>query len=367
MSNYEIIKSPDARLVSFDFLRSVAIIGIIFAHLPYLVSIAILDRTNVFIGMFGNGLFVFMSGFLIYYNNKHMCERQDFYIFIKKRFFRIFPLYWIALIILPVIIVLISGNYSSVFWKDNIFDSTLNFVINCSGLQILLPIFQPTVFWFIGFIVLCYLIYPILIHFSNNYKQLFLFSVLIFMFFLFLRYTTGMVEDRFFTFYFVFITGILINYVHFFERKRENKEITFISVSFIVFLLIGLIHYFKIFEFSYENMNFLLFDIGVMSLTIITGCIILVYFVQINRITSFIERGKFCFYMIAFSSYAIYLFHMTILESINSSLKIFTMSLQNQAIVLIIIGIPLVILISYLIQLMETKTINHFIKKNVNK
>jgi peptidoglycan/LPS O-acetylase OafA/YrhL len=86
------------KLLAFDFLRALAILMIIPAHLSsYLFSTYSKLGLYVFDPYFANmglGLFIFMSGFLLYYNNYSIHSFEDVLSFYRKRLLRIFPLYW---------------------------------------------------------------------------------------------------------------------------------------------------------------------------------------------------------------------------------------------------------------------------------
>ena len=92
------------KIIAFDFLRALAIIMIIPAHLSnYLFSSygkLMLYAFDPYFANMGLGLFIFMSGYLLYYNNHSIRSLEDVFDFYKKRLLRIFPLYWAALAVL---------------------------------------------------------------------------------------------------------------------------------------------------------------------------------------------------------------------------------------------------------------------------
>ena len=96
------VGSMNNKIIAFDFLRALAIIMIIPAHLSnFLFSIYSKLGLYAFDPYFANmglGLFIFISGYLLYYNNHSINSLQNLLSFYKKRLFRIFPLYWAALI-----------------------------------------------------------------------------------------------------------------------------------------------------------------------------------------------------------------------------------------------------------------------------
>ncbi|MHA2269768.1 MAG: acyltransferase family protein [Promethearchaeota archaeon] len=98
------------KLPEIDMLRIISIlIVVILIHLPlsYAYNFYLdLDQFGVFlvnnVGIFVSmGSFVFVSGFGLYLNpkNRNLNSSNKILTFLKKRFLRIFPLYWIAIIL----------------------------------------------------------------------------------------------------------------------------------------------------------------------------------------------------------------------------------------------------------------------------
>jgi peptidoglycan/LPS O-acetylase OafA/YrhL len=78
------------KIITFDFLRALAIIMIIPAHLSnFLVSTyskLVLYAFDPYFAYMGLGLFIFISGYLLYYNNPSINSFQDIFSFYKKDF-----------------------------------------------------------------------------------------------------------------------------------------------------------------------------------------------------------------------------------------------------------------------------------------
>ena len=108
------IGSMNNKIIAFDFLRALAIIMIIPAHLSnFLFSIYSKLGLYAFDPYFANmglGLFIFISGYLLYYNNHSINSLQSLLSFYKKRLFRIFPLYWAALVAYIVVFSVFAKN-----------------------------------------------------------------------------------------------------------------------------------------------------------------------------------------------------------------------------------------------------------------
>ncbi|MGZ7169405.1 MAG: acyltransferase family protein, partial [Halobacteriota archaeon] len=158
------------RLLELDALRALAIILILVHHLAgyaYTPSLLeLVDRIDYHIFplfFFGLSLFFFASGYALYYNHTTFNTMRAVGGFLKKRAIRIYPLYWIAI---AAFIVLGIGA-----WGNNIAWIIAQI---CGAQGLLAPRFGTPVItlWFIGVILLFYLIYPFVVSFSSTSKQL---------------------------------------------------------------------------------------------------------------------------------------------------------------------------------------------------
>ena len=98
------------KLPEIDMLRIISILIVVFLiHIPlsYAYNFYLdLDQFGVFlvnnVGIYVSmGSFVFVSGFGLYLNpnNRNINSTKKLTTFLKKRFIRIFPLYWIAIVL----------------------------------------------------------------------------------------------------------------------------------------------------------------------------------------------------------------------------------------------------------------------------
>jgi hypothetical protein len=92
-------------------------------------------------------------------------------------------------------------------------------------------------FWFVGVILLCYLIYPLMMRYgSNNKVRLLLISAAIFALFLAIRLSFGIVDTRFFLYYFVFVSGIAASIFH--AKLLLDKRRTFVGAALLLTALV---------------------------------------------------------------------------------------------------------------------------------
>lgn len=155
------------RLFYLDFIRAVAVCLIVLTHYNaiyvYLWDEVALKKVvftwrtfNLYIGDFGVSLFLIISGAALMYVYDTKLELKSFY---KKRFLSIYPMFWIA--------YFFAFMYS--FWKMKGIDQSIpkmNIIWSILGMDGYLNGVVPTFYkvgeWFLGFIVIFYIIFPIL-------------------------------------------------------------------------------------------------------------------------------------------------------------------------------------------------------------
>jgi peptidoglycan/LPS O-acetylase OafA/YrhL len=206
------------KIIAFDFLRALAIIMIIPAHLSsYLFSTygkLVLYAFDPYFANMGLSLFIFMSGYLLYYNNHSINSLQNVFDFYKKRLMRIYPLYWAALATFVLVFYVFAPRLNSGFVipnSGNVF-SLYNVLIHVLGLQILLaPTYASPMLtlYFIGLIVIFYAIYPLILMYSKTTKRILLSSFIVYLGFFLISKTFSIIDHRFFMFFLIFVFGIL--------------------------------------------------------------------------------------------------------------------------------------------------------------
>ena len=167
--------SLTARLPEMDILRALAILLIVFSHLPELLafdSTPVISTFKGFAVMFVNyfatlglALFFFVSGFVIHRNNANTATRTEVIKFLKKRILRIFPLYWIAvgvyfLIfgILPLKTAFVTYPIASYLSTSYSITDIAIYVVGLQGVLAGLITHPMPGLWFIGVILVYYLI-----------------------------------------------------------------------------------------------------------------------------------------------------------------------------------------------------------------
>jgi peptidoglycan/LPS O-acetylase OafA/YrhL len=231
-------KVKKERLFYLDFIRAIATISIVMTHFnarylylsPPMPEKAIVTTTvsNIYIGNWGVSLFFIISGAALMYIYEDKCNWKEFY---RKRFLSIYPMFWIAY----------SFAFLYLFYSDKRIPSSavdvpkINIIFSCLGLDGLLvrniPMFYILGEWFLGVIIIMYLIFPILRKLIINYSYATVIGVI------------AVYLWMIFGFNFNFDRGTVIltrlpeicfgmYYIRF--RKRVNGKVAFLSLLILV-------------------------------------------------------------------------------------------------------------------------------------
>lgn len=294
------------RYMFLDVLRVTGISFVVLAHMSnYLLGD--IGPSFMYHPCFSSiGLFAlfFTSGYAIDLNNYALNSKSDIIKFFKKRMYRIFPLYWIALSLYILII-----HHLSIWWINHFYmftalltdgDFTLiNCIIHYLGLQIVLGSYSIPLLtlWYIGAILLMYALYPIIVR-DNTLTRVIFRSILIWIFIVTIHYAIGLINKSFILWYVVFCLGIIC------RRIGMNLHL------------------------QLNNMH-------------------------VNK----------CIVSMAYMSYAIYLFHRQIFQIIKMGLGIFDLPPVYHNMLFLATGLPILLLVSYFSTKMDNNFIQPYLKK----
>jgi peptidoglycan/LPS O-acetylase OafA/YrhL len=364
------------RLVELDIARALAICMIVTVHSYWFLASGItaisgpdLVSSYEFRSLMANlglGLFFFLSGFVLYRNNQVFSTWHDVIGFFRKRVLRIFPLYWVALSVFIILFYALPFNalaagYNPVDISHFPAHSASTILVYVLGLQALLapqgaedPI---RLLWFVGVILVYYTVYPLIIIFSSRITKFIAISGLVYLAFWALQYVLQTVTPELLIFYGVFVGGILaskyslvdklvlyVNEVRHVARLTTIVTATAIPTVALVFLLfLSPSSSFMIANSYIAVVDVLLFLFG---LFVVSGVKILA--------TSPRDSSYRPYRLIAYSSYAIYLFHLPVLLMLGFAL-IYGLKLPvlQTNIVLILLGLPVVFVVGYLMQKLQ--------------
>lgn len=180
------------RLSVINGLRGYAILGVIYFHLLGVMfnqpgwlninigSFVIMPLTYLSNGWVGVNLFFILSGFVLYLpyatGNRSFNDRFDIFTFFKHRAARLFPLYYIAIIISIIFILHQTNIQDWDFWKQTLLMFTFTF--NFTKETFIPP--HNYVLWSLGIEVLFSVVFPFLILAIKN-KGIKLFAIAVFL------------------------------------------------------------------------------------------------------------------------------------------------------------------------------------------
>lgn len=162
------------RLFYLDFIRMIATVSILITHfnalyiymVPKMLEKSIITSYigNIYIGSWGVSLFFIISGSSLMYVYQDGLELKSFY---KKRFLSIYPMFWIAYII----------AFLALFLKNQTLPGggvpKYRFLLTIFGFDGLLSSAIPTFYllgeWFLGAIILLYILFPLLRKLMNEH------------------------------------------------------------------------------------------------------------------------------------------------------------------------------------------------------
>ena len=335
------------------------------------------------------GSMVFLSGFGLFLNkdNRNIDSCGKLLSFLKRRFLRIFPLYWIAI---PLFIVFVGYlNIDSLYLLAHIF-----------GMQIIVaPEFGPPMLtlWFIGIIVVYYLIF-LFLSYLGSLKKIIPGAIVILFIFVYLNIMFGLVEYRFFYYYLFFILGIVMANLYTsqsFSRVKEyfnkiNKLLPlflagcsavlfFFTYQFLAELFYStLVSEYGIFHVSFildSNPGFIQSAMLVIFINLIIGSYIIFtvslfyLFIHIFKLILPKLRLDAVFSKIAYSTYCVYLFHRIFLVIyagiLTYGFNIDTFNKDN--VYLLYLFVPFIFVFSYFIQKGYDLIVNAIFRKSRKK
>ena len=378
-----------SKLAELDILRIISIlIVVILIHIPndYAYSFYmeldsytgyLLHTSGIYVAM---GSFAFISGFGLYLNknNRNINNLEKLSKFLKKRFFRIFPLYWVALIFFVLFV-----GYSDI----NMF----YLIAHIFGMQIIVaPLYGPPILtlWFIGIIVVYYLIF-IILSFSGSIYRILPISVAILLLFACLNIFLGLVEYRFFFYYLLFIGGILAAHIFTsapYNKIKERIKSIHVSIPLIIALSLAFLSFFTYLALSRVVYDTFLLEFGTTHLELILDqnpgilasasvillvdlrislfiifCLSFLYFI-VGGLRLIIRKKDVgaIFSVIAYSTYCVYLFHRIFLGLYTLILMdLFNLNAwERLEFEIVLLFVPFIFLFCYLIQRFSDWVIN---------
>jgi len=302
------------KLNSIEYLKAFSMFYIVgFWHLSDYTAYLSINKNQILSDttLITLSIFVLISGFLLGKTNK---QPVKFLTFLKKRLFRIYPLYALAVII---------------FY----FFSINDLLISIKSLFFISMFIGPAPFtlWFITMIMIFYLLTPFLISLSNKIINYFLFVLLISLLFFILIFFFKNIDYRIVFYFPIFCLGIFC--------ATQGIKTKFINLySALALFLIGIL----LESISINSWLITQF----LKLPVIISSSYIILYISITYEYKF--KSISIINTIGYSSFSIYLFHRPIYTTLIY--LFFPNNKELQFLYLLFVCFPIICFISWLLQ-----------------
>lgn len=334
------------RLFYLDFIRAIATISILLTHFNAIYIFSYheqLDKVvitgkvfGLYIGDFGVSLFFIISGAALMYVYGEKIELKNFF---YRRFKSIFPMFWVAYFFAFLYFFFINKSIPVGIPKKNILLTFFGFDGYLTSLGLHVPNFYILGEWFLGAIILLYLIFPLLRFGVKKYPVLCAIIVGI-MYIVCSSIYSGELTKSCIIFNRIPEMIFGMYFIEYFNKV--NIKVAIFS------LLVCVINSFV--KFPYNS-------------TIQTTYIGIAVFLLLVYISAHINNNiliKFC-EKISKYSYAIFLVHHVVIQEITKSFDMSTISKTNSYILFILCCVVICFLAKILF------SIDHYISKEITK
>lgn len=310
------MNNKKAKIDSLDFLRALAIVYIVgILHInDYIDEYLIFAGQGVVTETFLS-IFVFISGYLLAINNSVISNKAGMIFFAKKRFFRLYPLYFFALLL---------------FWLCS-FMSVKSLIVQALLLNMLIGKSIPTL-WFISLICFYYLLFPfMMLNYSLKRTLLMIATAIPAM--LLLHITTGLIDIRLIVYLPSFVFGVIAGKHNLLDKFQHFNTIVLATLS--IFILFSCL-YLEFPDSQWRNFNQVLFMLaGIPASIWLAGKLA-------------IHSSKYLYRNLAYASFCMYLFHRVIYFMLTNIYH--TPSQPLMFAYLFFGGVPLIYIVSFLVQ-----------------
>lgn len=335
------------RIFYLDFIRALAVILILLTHYNALflyMNPQPLDKVvityricNLYIGDFGVALFMIISGAALMYVYESKLELIKFY---KKRFIAIYPMFWLSYLIAFII-------QKNIYHVDYSGIPKKNFILTILGFDGYYSAVMPTFYivseWFLGAIILIYIIFPLL-RWAVNKHPISCGAILILCYFMALVcYQTNLRKGQLIA---VWLPQFYFGMIFMKYIKKINWKVAL--AAFLVLVLN------TIFAPNFDS-NLQVTYVGIMAFLMLTFVAKFFDCRMIRVICQFLSKY----------SYAIFLIHHFIIFKVTEKIDFYSIS-RLQSYGIFIICVVVILISSVLLYLLE-KTITKGIEKGIGK
>ncbi len=174
----------------------------------------------------------------------------------------------------------------------------------------------------------------------------------------FLRLKFGMIDDRLFLYYLIFIGGIVTNKLIKNWNSFSYKKIALFLAITIVFSFIYLRGEGQYYFFNIPAIDFVIRQMLVFDIAVVSGCIFLLFLLNRYHIFSLLKKCESIITFLAVSSYCVYLFHFQFFTVGAGLIEFFKLPAIVNDILFYTLVIPITFVLSYYIQIKEKILMN---------
>lgn len=298
------------RFLELDLLRIVAIILIFVQHLLHLCIPEEINAEQCYyllnIGKFSPGemgvsLFIFLSGLTL---TKFSIKKKNIRSYYLTRMIRLFVPFWLTYI--PILIFLLANKTFS--FKINLLSAILSFFGMNGYLGSFFPINGWYILgeWFFGFIIIVYIIYPILNNLFNRNKVLFLLLCFLTTYF-YSKMQTPMILR-------VIPVRIMEFSIGMYFATKLNNKVSFLKITLLIIIL------FLIGELLKYGTIFLLIKLLIIDIIIYDIARIIAKLISFKKL-NILENIKKIIVYLSEISFPFFLIHHVVIQNIISVFK----------------------------------------------
>ncbi|GAA4316035.1 acyltransferase [Mucilaginibacter gynuensis] len=312
------------RFEVLDIFRGLFSSLVVFFHMSAFSATPIINNNFVYNADLFVDFFFVLSGFVIAYSYQFISTGEQLGKFYKKRFFRLYPLHFIVLILFVVVELLkhSASGYVHVNKLDNASNNvttffTSLFLLNSVQLPGVHDVSWNIASWSISAEMIAYLVFGLSVTFINRNKltanRNYVYGLVVLVAFALLFYFTGGFELTY-TFNFGFLRGIAgffagvlcfntYNSSKVWLKALSNSLFSFLEIAAlaVTFVFVGYGHYFKQYGFIYEILFFFT---------------ILIFALEKGWLSSVLKKSKLL-HETGKLSYSIYMIHTLVLSLFN--------------------------------------------------
>lgn len=305
----------------------------------------------------GLALFIFLSGYSLMIKGREINNLADAKAYLFKRVLKLFPIYWLGLVILFLVQEYQLLDYGS--WGVQLAGSNgLQALVLISGFQILFAnlLFTPEglVYWFVSAIMIYYFLFPLLLLGASKIggsfaRSLFLVALLVFIAMVGIAFVYPGIDSRLYAFYWFFVAGIIFgrsSTLNDIRTKALIKSLVSSVASFTLVFLAGSLLEPLLGPSSYLDIN-QVFEALYVLLYGAIGIVLAIYFTNVVK-RHLSGRSRQLVQRTGSATYPIYIFHYYCLLFAASLALNFGQGYIP--ILVLLIGVPLAILLPPYIQ-----------------